>query len=132
MLENHGITRNTFNKMPLRGKLLFIIFTSPVIILIAILASYVTGPLQVIIIASANVYPKLFDKSWIKRLKFGTMSIKAGEAVFESLWQCKLAMVFYSNNRNYYDSPHPTIPWITKGAVFVISIHLSVYQLSWQ
>lgn len=128
--EKYGFTRIMFRKMCLFRKILFMILIFLMVILEAIVTCYIRNPLVIMRIAFGNSFPTFCDQNVTEKLSNIAKLIKCGEAVGESFGQCILAIVFYSINKSYYDCPHPMMPMLTKGAVFVISIYFNVLSIT--
>ena len=122
---NYSSIREKFKNQPIWSKILFVIATSPILFLMGIIWAYFIDPLTIILIALGNLFPVCFNKLFIKKLSAAVKYIKISEAIYESLGQWILAMVFYSYNKEYYNHPKSYMPWVTEGMMVVISMHFS-------
>ena len=112
------------------GKVIFLVATFLIIILLAILQSYVFTPLTIIVIALGNLLPKYQENAFVKRLRKCCNRVKFWEALFESSLQCLLAMYFYYNNKESLNCPNAYISWFNEGTVLIISMIFSTVSIS--
>ena len=128
--EKFGLTRNNFREMTACGKLIFLVVTFPIIILMAILQSYILTPLTIIVIVFGNLCPKYKETTFVKRLSKDGNDVKCWEAFWESFFQCLLAMVFYYNNKDSFNCPNSYVLWFDEGTVLIISMVFSIVSIT--
>ena len=116
--------------MSLCGKLIFSVITFPIIILMAILQSYVFTPLIIIVNAFGNLFPKCQEMTFVKRLSKSCNRVKFWEALSESSFQCLLAMYFYYNNKDSFNCQNTYISWFNDGTFLIISIIFSIISIT--
>ena len=81
-------------------------------------------------IALGNLLPKYQENTFVKRLRKCCNRVKFWEALFESSFQCLLAMSFYYNNKDSFNCPNDYISWFNEGTVLIISIIFSIISIT--